>query len=194
MVSAKSVRKSQHRSSTKKHTASVDSIDYDLSSSDDENNKKDYGEDAIDIREEMLVVTIARDRNHGGDVSPARTDISDAKTSDITKKSHARDVSGIMHEKAASNSVSASQRLETRSDNLSQAVSVVQDESIRDRTDDEPLADEPEVLRQSLQVDDVSFASSSHLDYSIKNLDMASILKHRQGHHVSFQNSYKNQN
>lgn len=43
------------------------------------------------------------------------------------------------------------------------------------------------VFRQSIEVDDVSFASSSQLSHSIKNLDMSSILKHRHGHKVSFQ-------
>ena len=46
------------------------------------------------------------------------------------------------------------------------------------------------MIQKSIDMDDVSFASSSQLSYTIKNLDMASILKHRQGHHVSFQGSY----
>ena len=53
----------------------------------------------------------------------------------------------------------------------------------------------PTIAKQpSLQVDDVSFNSSSELSYTIKNLDMSSILKHRQGHHVSFKKSHKNKN
>ena len=53
------------------------------------------------------------------------------------------------------------------------------------------MADEPEIARRSLQVDDISFASSSQLSYTIKNLDMESIIKHRHGHHVTFQSSVK---
>ena len=49
-----------------------------------------------------------------------KSDCSDAKTSDITRVGHGRDLSGILHEKATS--VSVSQKLETRSD-LSQAIS-----------------------------------------------------------------------
>ena len=48
------------------------------------------------------------------------------------------------------------------------------------------VAPVPITVRKSLQVDDVSFASSSDLSYTIKNLDMSSILKHRRGHQVSF--------
>ena len=73
-----------------------------------------------DISEDNnLEITIARDRIN---MTPgARSDISDAKTSDITRVGNIRDISGILHEKATS--VSASQKLETRSD-LSQAISM----------------------------------------------------------------------
>lgn len=65
-----------------------------------------------------LEITIARDTVIG--VSPAKTDISDAKTSDVTKVSQVRNVGLIMHEQASiAPSVSASQRLDTRSDHLS---------------------------------------------------------------------------
>lgn len=100
----------------KHHTASVDSIDYDLSSSDEEHNKV---LPAADNRDDDFDISIARDAG----VSPAKTDISDAKTSDITKVSQVKETGGIMHELAPS--VSASQhRLETRSDHLSQAASM----------------------------------------------------------------------
>jgi len=84
-----------------KHTQSVDSIDYDLSSSDDEKQTKMKD---IDDRSDFQI-TIARDKL-ALDVSPCKTDVSDAKTSDITKVSHARDIAGIMHEKMASVSTS----------------------------------------------------------------------------------------
>ena len=86
--------------------ASVDSIDYELSSSDDEKHGPSK-EAFIDDFE----ITIARDSIG---YSPAKTDVSDAKTSDITKVSQVRDHGGIMHEIAPS--VGASQRLDTRSD------------------------------------------------------------------------------
>ena len=121
-----------------------------------------------------------------------KSDVSEAKTSDITKVGGhvGRDISGIMHEKAPS--VSASQKLDTRSD-LSQAASLpaktyeqeVELES--ERLVRVAAAREANAVRKSLQVDDVSFASSSDLSYTIKNLDMSSILKHRRGHQVSFQ-------
>ena len=93
--------------------ASIDSIDYELSSSEDEK--------PVSVKETHisdLEITIARD-NFG--LSPAKTDVSDAKTSDITKVSRIRDLGGIIHENSPS--VSASQRLETRSD-LSDVVHV----------------------------------------------------------------------
>ena len=58
----------------------------------------------IDDRSD-LQITIARDKLEI-DVSPCKTDVSDAKTSDITKVSHARDIAGIMHEKMTSVSAS----------------------------------------------------------------------------------------
>ena len=99
-------------------------------------------------------------------------------TSEITRVGGhvGRDISGIQHEKAPSVSA-ASQKLDTRSD-LSQAPSLL-----------EPVVRAPAAARRvqkSLDVDDVSFASSSDLSYTIKNLDMSSILKHRRGHQVSF--------
>ena len=113
-------------------------------------------------------------------------------TSEITRVGGhvGRDISGILHEKAPS--VSVSQKLDTRSD-LSQAASL----QVKTYEQDVELGAEPLVrvaaarkaspARKSLQVDDVSFASSSDLSYTIKNLDMSSILKHRRGHQVSFQ-------
>ena len=94
---------------SKYHTASVDSIDYDLTSSDEENDgalpDKSIGDN--------LEISIARDRSNKQ--SPGNeTDMSDAKTSDITKISHVKEVAGITYEKAPS--VSASQQLDTRSD------------------------------------------------------------------------------
>lgn len=65
-----------------KHNASVDSIDYELSSSDDDQQLPVPGKEAF---RDDLEVTIARDIIIGA--SPAKTDISDAKTSDITKVS-----------------------------------------------------------------------------------------------------------
>ena len=65
--------------------------------------------DIDDDRSDNMQIVIARDKqlhHHGSEVSPARTDISDAKTSDITKVSHARDMAGILHEKATSVSAS----------------------------------------------------------------------------------------
>ena len=92
---------------------SVDSIDYDLSSSDDEKN----GAPDKDIEDDIRI-RIAQSNDITG-ISPAKTDISDAKTSDITKVSHVREVSGIMHEVPASanaSAVSVTQKLDTRSD------------------------------------------------------------------------------
>ena len=94
---------------------SVDTVDYDLSSSDDEAEAQER-----DIEDDDLRVRIARDNIRTG-ISPAKTDLSDAKTSDITKVSQVRDVSGIVHEVAPhvspnASAVSASQKLDTRSD------------------------------------------------------------------------------
>ena len=112
-----------HRGRKQHHTASVDSIDYELSSSDDEMNARQSAakmaeKDIDDEKNEQLEITIARDRRN---LDADKSDCSDAKTSDITRVGHGKDLSGILHERATT-SVSASQKLETRSD-LSQAIS-----------------------------------------------------------------------
>ena len=124
------LKSSMHKSTASKrnrnHQASVDSIDYDLSSSDDEQQQQQQAvgsggakptelTEEIDMRHE-IEITIARDRLAKG-VSPSRTDLSDAKTSDITKVEHVRDLGGIRHETGPSHElVSQSQKLDTRSD------------------------------------------------------------------------------
>ena len=136
----KSVRSSKHlRKSGQKHQQSIESLDYTLSSSDEENAEEEKAP-SRDMSDNLQVV-IARD-NH--DMSPmARTEVSDAKTSDVTKVSHAKDFSGIIHEKLPTAAIDhaivlpgdvhhlvispesarpVSQRLETRSD-LSQTAS-----------------------------------------------------------------------
>ena len=110
-----------------------------MSSSDEENAEEEKAP-SRDLSDN-LQVTIARDNL---DMSPvARTEVSDAKTSDITKVDHAKDFSGIIHEKLPTAAIDhaiilpgdvhhhsnspgsarpASHRLETRSD-LSQTPS-----------------------------------------------------------------------
>ena len=84
-----------------------------------------------------------------------------------------------MHENAPSSN--ASQRLETRSD-LSDVV-------CDNKNTVSDIPSRPLILHQStsLQVEDVSFASSSDFSYSIKNFDMQNITTKRRNHHVSFQ-------
>ena len=131
----KSVRSSKHlrKSGHGRHQQSIESLDYTLSSSDEENAEEDKAP-SRDLSDNLQVV-IARD-NH--DMSPvARTEVSDAKTSDVTKVDHAKDFSGIIHEKLPTAAIDhaivlpgtvhhhgnspesarpVSQRLETRSD------------------------------------------------------------------------------
>ena len=71
----------------------------------------------------------------------------------------------------------SSEKLDTRSDLISKVSSKREPDkasSIPDR-----VIQPPAPKKVELDVDDISFASSTSLDYSIKHLDMQSILKYR---------------
>ena len=140
------------RRSTKKRNkndVSQDSIDYTLSSSEDEDEPK--------------VAT------------PALSRVSEAKT-DVTKP-HVLEPGGIAHEE--------SYRLETRSDLTSvkkeaepSAPPKVPAQGLITPPRETPRPPSPK-KEEGLAADDISFASSSSFDNSVKNLDLHSILKHR---------------
>ena len=90
------------QSKIQRHTASVDTLDYELSSSDDDNDRLEKVAVARDS------ATIRRENQY--------TDQSDGKTSDITKVSQVRDVSGIVHERKVSSQSEHTRILDTRSD------------------------------------------------------------------------------
>jgi len=94
-----------------------------------------------------------------------------------------RDVSAIVHEKVTSQS--ESRRLDTRSDISASAASQNQDRNLFNKIlqnlpQQHTFVEEPRVVKnEGLKVDDISFESSSEMSYTIKNLDMQSIVKYR---------------
>ena len=184
----KSRGQDMRRSRQSKANASYESLDYVLSSDSDGDVKS-----KVDIREIR--------KTH---VTPRRSEVSEAVTSDLTKVVD-KEKGVFEHEMASvgkslmSQKSQKSQKLDTRSDlssrKTSQTVKIQEDphqNSIKKETrQTEEKKEQIIPVEQSLQVDDISFDSTSILSQSYKELDMDQILQHRRDQTKAFKQTFE---